>query len=80
MSAPPALDVAAVHALLWYRAVDGMIRVVQLDLAAELGVSKYALNRTLAKMVEQGRLERLTPRGGSASVSYDVVDPDAWRG
>lgn len=66
------------HVLLWQRrTASGGLRVVQKQLAGELGVSKWSMSRILARMAEEGRLVPL-PGSGNSSTTYDVVDPAEW--
>lgn len=65
------------HVLLWQRRdAAGGVRVVQKQLAAELGVSKFSMSRILKRMADDGRLIPLVGSGGSAT--YEVVDPEVW--
>lgn len=78
--AHPAIDVDAVHALLYWRSANGVLRVKQTDLAADLGVTRFTVNRLLRRMVDERRLTPLDGRAGSASPVYEVTDPAAWTG
>lgn len=80
-SSPPgnrALDHQALHALLWMDAHKERhtLPINQLALAAELHCGQPTLSRTLARMVEDGRMRRIGQSVRNAI--YRVEDPDEW--
>jgi hypothetical protein len=74
---PIGVDVDGFHRWLWWRAdARHTLRVVQTQLAETWKVTPYTMNRLLARLVKERRLVPLEGRAGSASATYEVVDPD----
>lgn len=71
------INVDALHRYLW-RKSDRLnrIRVVQRELAAELGITYFAVCRILARMVQQDRLKKMSSDAKNVW-TYIVRDPDA---
>lgn len=66
------------HYLLWHRrTANNTIHVVQQDLAVELLISRYSLNRVMRQMEVEGRVRDLTG-SGATSKTYEIVDPESW--
>lgn len=69
-----AIDLDALHALLLERAGRlGKVKIHQRDLAAELGVTHFAICRVLARMEEEGRIKRIGQ--GYKNVGLYAVKP-----
>lgn len=68
------VDRAALHYILWSRAHPRtrMLRLVQVELARELRVNKFTMNKVIQTMVREGRL---TVKGDQ---EYLVNDPLDW--
>jgi DNA-binding HxlR family transcriptional regulator len=71
------LDLEALHCVLWNQAADDdSIRFEQAEFADELGTSRFALNRALQALVEDGRLVRISRSGNGKTQMYVVTDPE----
>lgn len=81
MASPPVstgLSRDGLHHLLWLRRGGrNEIRVHQRELAQELYVSRFALLRALARMVDEGRLIPI-PGPTRRPPMFEVVDPATW--
>lgn len=75
-----AIDIDALHAYL-YRKSDRLhrIRIVQRQLAEELGITYFAVNRILAKMVQQDRIKKMSSDVKNVW-TYVVEDPKSRSG
>ena len=59
------------HHILWERRYTGdLVDINQVQLAEELCVSKYTVNRVLKRMGEEGRLS------SEGEHTYRLIDPD----
>lgn len=67
-----------IHARL-YKEADrlGRVKVVQQELANEIGVTKFTMSRTITKMVEDKRLRRVSRNRNNRGV-FVVEDPELW--
>jgi len=70
-------DRAGLQCLLWIRSNPRTHKVefFQKDLAAQLGVNKFTMSRIITKMVEEGRLVKLSGHPGRGISEYVVIDP-----
>ena len=76
----PAIHRGGLHWLLWERS-DVHRRLVTVDqkaLAEQLGVNRQTVNRVLARMVNEGRIDKIAGTGPE-SREYKVVDPAEWQ-
>ena len=72
------LDPDLLHRILWRRADRrGRLRVLAMDLADELGITRFTLSRIMNQMAQEGRLRDLG-RDGSNQKLWTVVDPEQW--
>lgn len=69
---------AGLHALLWHRASDGVLRIEQKRLADELGCSRFTINRVLAVMADEGRISKIDGATGPNARTFEITDPDSW--
>lgn len=72
------VDLDLLHKFLWKRTDRlGRIKIVQRDLAEDLGVTHYAINRILSRMTATGRIRRMAT-GHRNIGTYVVIDPEGW--
>lgn len=72
------IDVPAVHDLLWERSDRlGRLKLIQKELAKELGVTHFAITRLFKRMEEEGRMKKLTGHQGN-TWTYTIRDPDRF--
>jgi len=73
------IDLDAIHSRL-YEETDsqGLIRVAQNKLAAEMELVPETICRALKKMEIQGRLKRISSRKNNIGV-YLIVSPNDWK-
>ena len=78
---PPnaAVDRDRLHALLFRRTNRfGKVKLIQKELAEEIGVNKFTMSRIMKEFLEDGRAKLLS-RGKHDGNSYVIVDPEVWR-
>lgn len=70
------IEVDEVHRLLRAKADRlGRLKLLQKDLAEELGVTHFAINRLFRRMEDEGRMKRLVSHQGNIW-TYAIRDPD----
>lgn len=73
------IDTGMVHKLLWARADRlGRLKVMQKDLAEEIGITKFTMSRVFSRMEEDGRLRKLQGHKGN-TWTYAIKDPKSWK-
>lgn len=76
--ANPGLDREALHLFLFERTDDkDIIRIVQKELADDLGVTPFTMNRVIKEFCQEGRLKTVTTSNHNIQ-SYVVCEPAAW--
>lgn len=71
-----AIDMSAVHHLLWDRSDRlGRLRLTQKELATELGVTHFAVSRLFKRMEQDGRMKKLTGHQGN-TWTYTIRNPE----
>lgn len=74
--AAPGLDLEILHWILWTECGKrNTVRVTQVDLAADLVVSKFVLNRALAELERQGAIKSVSAPGTKTGKLYEVTEP-----
>lgn len=72
------LDLLALHELLWARRDRlGRLKLLQTDLAKEIGVTKFTMSRLVAKFITQQRIRQISNRGQNIGL-FVVTDPALW--
>jgi DNA-binding MarR family transcriptional regulator len=56
----------------------GRLKIIQKDLAAELGITIFAMSRVIKRMEEAGRIKRLTSHQGTIW-TYVIRDPERFK-
>lgn len=72
----PALHLPGLHYLLWAEADPDtrLVRITQKQLADDLCVSPYTMNRAMVALEREGRVAVVT-EGSGRSKLYQVIDP-----
>lgn len=77
--ANPGLDRDALHSFLWDRTDSkDVIRIVQRELAEQLGVTIYTMSRVVKEFCQEGRLKKVQTSNHNIQ-SYVVCEPGAWK-
>lgn len=72
------VDVDALHRFLFKQADRrGCLKLRQTQLALELGVTKFTMSRTIARMVKEERIRQITS-GHYARGTFQIEDPAVW--
>lgn len=72
------IDHDAFHAFLFRKADrHGRIKLQQTELAQEFGITKFTMSRTIAKMIENKRIRRVSQKGNNRGY-FVVEDPEVW--
>lgn len=70
------IDMVAVHQKLWDRSDRlGRLPLIQKELAVELGVTHFAVNRLFRKLEEEGRIKKLSSHQGN-TWTYTIRNPE----
>lgn len=73
------IDHDTFHGFLFRRADrKGRLRMDQKVLAAEFGLTKFTLSRTITKMIEDKRLRKISRKGNNRGY-FVVEDPELWK-
>lgn len=69
------VDLDALQLELWKRTDRrGLIKLVQGDLAAELGITKFTMSRVINRMIDEQRIRQISNRGNNAG-RFQVSEP-----
>lgn len=73
------VDLDDLHRYLFVRADRlGRLKISQIELAEEFGLTKFTMSRTFAKMIDQERIRLLTKNKNHRG-TFVVEDPEAWK-
>lgn len=69
------VDLDALHLELWKRTDRrGLIKLVQADLAVELGITKFTMSRVINRMIDEHRIRQISNRGNHGG-RFQVTEP-----
>lgn len=72
------VDRHALHRFLWERrSRRGSIRVVQKDLAEQIGVNKWTMSRIMHELADEGRIRQVAIEKDTIR-TFVVRDPALW--
>lgn len=72
------LDLGVIHALLWEESDRvGRYRLNQAKLAVQLGITKFTMSRTIATLIEQKRIRRISHMRQNSGM-FVVEEPSVW--